>query len=319
MPTKGGGMDTRQTTPLYVATEYKVLTPLSEWMSNFLRARQAENASSHTLNYYRQNLKTFAEWCDMQMIRTVEGITADALRMFLLFLKEEGHNGGGIHGHWRAVRAFLNWFEQETEPEEWKNPVKKIKPPKLATEALDSVSLEHVEKLYQAASGRMASRDKAAVLVLADSGMRAAEFLALNTDDVDSFIGEIRVRAGKGKKFRTVFIGKRSRRALRVWMRTRGTRPGALWTTDDESRLTYGGLRQVLERLAKRAGIEAPSIHGFRRTFAIEFLRNGGDLLSLSRLLGHSGLSLLARYAKQNTDDLAAKHSEYSPMDRGAK
>ena len=308
-------MDTKQTTPLHTTTEYRVLTPLTEWMSTFIRARQAEGLSTHTLAYYRQDLKNFSEWCDSQFVRQVEEITADHLRMFLLRLKETGHNPGGVHGHFRAVRAFLNWYEIECEPEDWRNPVKRIKPPKVSDEPLEAVPLADVEKLYRATSGRFAARDRAIILTLTDSGLRAAELLGLNVEDIDSFTGEIRVRCGKGRKSRTTFCGKRARRCLRSWLKARGAQPGALFVTDEESRLSYGGLRQVIERLASRAGIERPSIHAFRRTFAISFLRNGGDLLTLSRLLGHSGLSLLARYAKQNTDDLARSHGEHSPID----
>jgi site-specific recombinase XerD len=311
-------VDIKQSTPLLVATEYKVITPLAEWATTFLRAKQAEQVSRNTIHFYQANLKVFLAFCDSQYIKRMEDVTADTLRAFLLWLKEEGHNPGGIHGHYRTVRTFLRWYEVEVEPEGWRNPCEKVKAPRLADEPLPAVSLEDVEKLYKATSGNMASRDRAAVLVLADSGLRAAEFLGLNVDDVDSFTGEIRVKHGKGSKSRTVFIGKRTRRAVRAWIKQRRTGL-ALFTSDESTRLTYGGLRQIIRRLSVKAGIPQPPIHSFRRCFAINFLRAGGDLLSLQRLLGHSGLSLLGKYAKQNTEDLQRAHGEHSPMDGGAR
>jgi integrase/recombinase XerD len=307
-------MDTRQSLPLLIRTEFKVITPLAEWANTFLRAKQAEQVSKNTIHFYGANLKVFLAWCDSQYVKQVEEITADHLRMFLLWLKEEGHNGGGVHGFYRTLRTFLRWYAVEVEPEGWRNPCEKVKAPRLADESLPAISLEDVEKLYRAASGNMASRDKAVVLVLADSGLRAAEFLALNIDSVDGFTGEIRVKHGKGNKSRTVFIGKRTRRALRSWLKQ--NTGAALFTSDEGSRLTYSGLRQIIRRLSVKADIPYPPIHSFRRCFAINFLRSGGDLLSLQRLLGHSGLSLLGKYARQNTDDLAAAHSQHSPIDR---
>ena len=257
-------------------------------------------------------------WCNSQFVRTVEELTADHLRMFLLWLKEEGHNPGGINGFYRTLRTFFRWYAVEVESEGWWNPCEKVKAPRLADKSLPAISLEDVEKLYKGASGNMASRDRAVVLTLADSGLRAAEFLALNTDDVDGFTGEIRVKHGKGKKSRTVFIGKRTRRALRLWLKQHDT-GAALFTSDEGSRLTYSGLRQIIRRLSVKAGVPYPPVHSFRRCFAINFLRAGGDLLSLQRLLGHSGLTLLGRYAKQNTDDLAIAHGAHSPIDRLAE
>jgi integrase/recombinase XerD len=308
-------MELKQTLPLITLSEIKVITPLAEWMSTFLRAKQSEQVSRNTIRCYSENLKTFLLWCDKQYLKTIEDITADCLRLFLIHLKDTGHNPGGIHGHFRVIRTFLRWYETETEPEGWHNPCRKVKPPHLSTEALDAVSLEDVERLYKAATGSNAIRDKAIILTLADTGLRAAELLALDTSDTDVFTGQVLVRHGKGNKSRTVFLGKRTRRAVHLWQKQRKNNSPAMFTSDEGDRMKYSTLRQILRRLSVKAGIPTPSPHSFRRCFAINFLRNGGDLLSLQRLLGHSGLSLLARYAKQNTADLAASHAAHSPLD----
>jgi len=91
---------------------------------------------------------------------------------------------------------------------------------------------------------------------------------------------------------------------------------GALWQTGQRTRLTYSGLRQIMRKRAKRAGIAAPSLHSFRRAFAINSLRNGIDIISLQRILGHSDLSVIQRYLAQTTDDLAKAHSATSPVDK---
>jgi integrase/recombinase XerD len=276
--------------------------------------------SLHTLAYYRADLRNFLKWCDSQTIKQVEELTADHLRSWLLHLRET-HNPGGTAGHWRAARSFINWYEQEVEPDNWKNPTKKVKAPRLVDEPLPAVSIEDVEALYRAASGKMAARDKAIVLMLADSGLRAAEILGLSMEDVDGLTGEIKVKHAKGSRFRVVFIGRRSRMALRAWTKTRGDVGSALWITSNEGTcLSYGGLRQVISRLSVKAGLpKPPPIHSFRRCYCLAMLRSGCDLLSLSRLMGHSSLLLLSRYAKQNTQDLAVAHAAHSPIDRGGR
>jgi integrase len=77
--------------------------------------------------------------------------------------------------------------------------------------------------------------------------------------------------------------------------------------------LIYSGLRKIILRRAELAGIDPPDLHGFRRAFTLAQLQAGVDVLSISRMLGHTTTVLVARYAKQTTADLAAKYK--SPVD----
>jgi integrase/recombinase XerD len=282
-----------------------------------LKAKTAEGLAKGSISWYAEDLKNFLGWCDGQGIQRVEDLTPDHLRSWLLHLKEEGRNPGGIHGHWRAARSYINWWGQECDPDNWKNPTKRVKPPKVPDVSMPVISLEEVEKLYKAA---ITARDRAIVLLLCDSGVRAAELLALNIEDIDQYSGEIRVRQGKGGRGRSTFCGRRTRIALRAWVKQRDSLSEALFiSSEGGGRLAYSGLRQLLHRLSVRAGIPYFAPHCYRRAFAISAIRNGADLLSVSRMLGHRGLSLLGRYAAQSSADLAIVHGACSPIDRGGR
>jgi site-specific recombinase XerC len=100
--------------------------------------------------------------------------------------------------------------------------------------------------------------------------------------------GAVMIRYGKGGKTRMVFIGRTTRRAMRAYLRLRHDSSPALFVSKDEERLTYDGLRQLLERRAKRARLSnKPKLHGFRRAFALNMLRSGVDIFVLQRLMGH--------------------------------
>ena len=72
----------------------------------------------------------------------------------------------------------------------------------------------------------------------------------------------------------------------------------------------------MLKRRAERAEVQAPSAHAFRRLFALASLKNGMDLLTLQKLLGHSDLSVIQQYVKQSQGDLQEQHAKHSPVDR---
>jgi integrase/recombinase XerD len=304
-----GAQDVTQWTTTTLHVDDYLLT----WIEAFLVDRKSRNAAAGTLYFYSEKLEVFARYCDTQAITRIIQLTPDTLRRFILHL-QESHNGGGVHAFYRALRAFLLWWEEEVEPEGWKNPIRKVKAPKVEQEAIEPVAIDTVQKLIDTCKGNAGTglRDKALLLFLLDSGARAAEALALNVDDVDLITGAALIRQGKGRKPRTVFLEQKARRALRAYLRTRGT--GALWQTDDGGRLTYWGLNSIITRRAAAAGVDKPELHDFRRAFAINFLRNGGDIFALQELMGHTSLAVLKRYLKLTQDDLRAAHIKASPV-----
>lgn len=116
------------------------------------------------------------------------------------------------------------------------------------------------------------------------------------------------------------YIGQRVKLELRRYLKRRpDLKPGApLFATDEGGRFSYNGLRSLMLRRGKDAGV-AVSLHDFRRFFAITMLRNGTDIITLSRLMGHSGLEVLKRYLNQMPDDLGVAHKKASPVDNTYK
>ena len=289
--------------------------PIGVWAERFITDRRAANVTSGTIRYYSQKLRVFLQFCDGQAVDTVEQLTPDILRAFMQWLEETNHNPGGRHSFYRTVRVFLRWVWDEldaTSP----NPIKKVKAPKVGIEPIEPVSPDTVKAMLNTcnASTFTGARDKALLLFLLDTGARMSETLAVDWQEVDAG-GGVLIRQGKGRKPRTVYIGKTTRRALRAYLRYRGVEPGALWVTKSGERMTKDGLRSILRRRADYAGVEAPSPPDFRRAFALEMLRAGVDVLSLQRLMGHSSLAVLQRYVKQTDLDGQRAHAKGSPVE----
>jgi len=294
---------------------------LLTWMDAFLVDRKSGGLAGGTLRFYHIKLKLFSDFCDAQAITQIGQITPTLIRQYLLYLEGSGHNAGGRHAAFRTLRTFLYWYEDETEPEGWTNPVRKVKAPKVPTEPLEPVPFENVTQMVKACErGKFAGdRDAAILLCLLDTGARASEFLDINLDDINQARGDILIRRGKGRKPRTVYIGKQSRRALRRYLKHRNDCNPALWITPPRfgsERLGYDSLRAILSRRAADAHIDKPSSHDFRRAFALSMLRNGTDIFTLAKLMGHEGITVLQRYLKQTNQDTEQAHRRAGPVDK---
>ena len=311
----------------YLLNQWTIAKVLEEdefekWVEVFLIDKKVQNLSPGTLHFYKSKLKLFLAYCQKISLHRISQLTPENIRDYLLHLKQLGHNPGGIHAAYRTLKTFLIWWEQEFDLEGWKNPIRKVKTPKTTVDPIKPVSLDVIDQLLATCSGDglMDLRDKAMIYFLLDTGVRASEACGVNVDDMDLMSGSVLIRCGKGGKSRTVFIGKKTRRALRAYLKTLASKvifqiEPALWVTNNNVRLSYWGLNQIIRRRAQTAQIKKPSLHDFRRAFALNFLRNGGDIFSLQHLMGHTDLQVLRRYLAQTTEDLQIAHQKYSPVE----
>jgi len=288
---------------------------LDEALEGFITDRKSRGLSPRTIDFFIEKLSRFRKHIQEKgILKVVEISTAD-IRMYLLGLSETCNNGG-VHAHYRALRSFFNWWENESE--EYHNPIKKVSPPKVVNNPKDGIAIDDVMKLVAVCKTGLAERDKAILLSLVDTGCRASEFLSINIGDIDLVNGEIRILHGKGDKYRTVYLGRNSRRVVRRYLKTRSElfNHSPLWITNDGCRLAISGLREIIRRRASDANIDSPGIHDFRRCFAIEFLRNDGDIFTLQKILGHSSLEMVKRYLAIAKADCESAHRKASPVDR---
>lgn len=292
--------------------------PLARDMATFLVSRQAKNLSPRTCRFYRDELAAFRDYLQLQRVASVEAISPDNIRHWLIELSER-RNGGGMHASYRSIRAFLNWAWREYDLES-ANPVTKVDAPKVSSELLDPLGMSDLRAMLATCDTKSYTdrRDRALLMALLDTGARASEFLSLNIGDVDLGDGSVMIRHGKGGKGRYVFLSDKTRLMLLRHLRERPpySEISPLWATEEGARLSMGGLRGILRRRAERARVSVPGPHAFRRAFALLSLRQGIDAISLQRLMGHSDPSVLQRYLKQDKTDLHIAHRRAGLLDR---
>jgi len=296
---------------------------LSIAIDSFLTSCKAKNLSKNTIKFYRDYLTSFSKYAEAQSVMNLQDIDPNFIRDYFLMLSDS-HNPGGVHAAFRSIRAFMNWIEkEEMMTSDWKNPIKKVDAPKVPEKIMQPVPLEDVQSLVDTCKGSSFydKRDKAIILLLLDTGSRAQEVCDLNLEDVDLSSGSVLIRQGKGRKPRYVYIDKTCSKALRGYLKTRANHANpALFVSKTMERLTYDGLRQIIQRRSKLAGLKTePTLHNFRRQFALSMLNNQVDIFALQKLMGHQDIGILRRYLAQTTDDIRAAHSKGSPVERSLR
>jgi len=151
------------------------------------------------------------------------------------------------------------------------------------------------------------------VAFLADTGCRIDEALSLHWKDVD-FDNLLVLLHGKGSKDRLVPISLELRKRLFLFQRKTEAREGLVFGTQGGTKQGRRNVLRDFKVLCRSLGFEPPerSIHAMRHTFAVNYLRKGGSVFHLQKMLGHSSLEMTRRYANLMTEDLQAVHQRLS-------
>ena len=149
------------------------------------------------------------------------------------------------------------------------------------------------------------ARDAALIAILAGTGLRRSEAVALDLADFDPDITSLQVRQGKGRKSRTVYLPDGAAAVLMAWLVLRGSEPGALLCPVRRGghtivrRMTDQAVMLIIQKRADQARIAALSPHDFRRTFITDLLNSGADILTVQNLAGHASPSTTSKYDRR--------------------
>ncbi len=148
-----------------------------------------------------------------------------------------------------------------------------------------------------------------------DTGCRVDELLSLQRDNIDLDNLLITV-TGKGSKERVIPISLEARKALYKFIKKHQF--DFVFPTRQGSKVSYRNVLDQLKDVGKELGITGVRLswHTLRHTFATAYLRDGGNLIYLSRILGHSDVSTTQIYIQNMTEDLSLMHRKVSLLNR---
>lgn len=269
--------------------------------------------SSNTMRAYKTALRQFLEFALLNEAEYADQLTTLVIRSFAAHCMNQ-LSAAGAHARLRVVKSFLRWATEEGYFPV--NPMERVKMPRLKQKVLDAVSAQDMKRLLLAASQSATPLKYQALLaVLFDTGVRVSELNNLELRDILP-TQCLMVREGKGGKDRVVPISRPTLKLVNRYLRDE--RPDSplpfLFLVNEESGYSNVSVYKLLERLCRRAGVKRDGPHAFRRGFAVNYLRNGGDQFTLMRVLGHTNTTMTNRYAVLNTNDVQDVHRRASPM-----
>lgn len=265
-----------------------------------------------TLDLYRWTLQPFAAWLAGEYgIGSIEQIEARHVQSYLLHKEDGGASGNYLNTIGRNLRAFFNYCVDDELLD--RSPMRKIKLPRRPKKILKAIPAGDIAKLLTKAR---CERDRAMLLFLLDTGVRASECCSVKLGHVDLRAGSADIVAGKGEKDRTVYFGAKTAKALIKYVGGRSNTNEPLFRSERTGEpLTRSGVFQVLRRLGRAAGVKDCSPHAFRRTFAINCLRNGMNIYVVAQLMGHSDIAILRPYLEIVDNDLRASTARHGVVD----
>ena len=315
---------------------------IEEYMYN-CRSRQLR---PKTMQSYEQTLRLFERWCmDQEGIDDPGQVIERTIRQYICDLQDRGKytfyameermktncpdrrrdfrqqiSNTTINNYIRNLRAFFTWFSDEEGATNPMDKIKQLKSDRVGQDFLEDNEIDKLLKFFDR-SYYPEHRDFTIIVLLLDTGMRIGECLMITMDQLNMKERVITLPGEntKGRRTRSVFFSQKTARTLLRWMqfRDRYTESEYLFPVKGGTTMEIRTFEKNFRKYLLRADITKDiTPHALRNNFAKRCLMAGMDLYTLSRILGHSSVTVTEKAYLDLTDrDLRHRYQQYSPIE----
>ncbi len=315
-------------------------------VDDFINYCDYKNLSTKTIGSYEQTLRLFIRYLQEECkITRTEQVKEQTIKDYLTNIKERGKytvvandsskrfnnpqnrqdfgkkvSMATVNNYTRNLRVYFNYMYDSRLIKV--NPMKKIKPTRIPRKAKGYLNDKDFNNLLKSfdLSKFHEYRDYVITQLIFDTGMRIGECLMIR-DETDINFNErtifLPADNTKGKKDRYVFFSMQMATELRRWLqyRDRYKESEFLFCTIKGSQLLERSFESNFTNYGERIGNKDISPHLIRNNFAKRFLMNGGDIYTLSKILGHSSVKVTEEcYLDLQTEDLRIQYQKHSPL-----
>ena len=284
---------------------------LNELLFAFIEHMKMKNYSPATQDSYIRSIRSFLDYLRDQGATDVKRVTRDMLTAWQASLSGGAYKTATICVKVRAVKRFFAFLEETNHI--LVNPAERLREPKKETR-LPRVVLTDKEARKILDQPNLSTltgiRDRTVLEVFYSTGIRLGELVSLTIFDADLQGGYLRVNKGKGAKDRVVPMGRHAIRFLKEYIThvrplhtRRNKQARTLFVNRTGKPLSNQVVEIMVRAYTKQAGItKKVTPHVFRHSFATSLVRNGADITAVSKMLGHSGLSVTQIYTRVGGD-----------------
>lgn len=293
----------------------KLLNWMKETLEEFV-SQLSLSKSSTTVEAYKYDVSKFLDFLCELKIKRLSAVKPMHIVNYLGKCKREGKSDASINRYYMAIRAYCRHLRRHKYIDG--DLTIDLTPPKMTLKAPHIPTVEEMERLIYCPkdSTESGSRDKAMLMLLYSSGLRASELCDIKLEDFKSD-GAITVKCGKRGKTRTIPITQEATEAINLYIeRYRGKERGYLFVTKMGKQIRRQLLCALVTYYADKAGLEEVTPHTLRHACATHLLDEGADLRLIQEVLGHTSIASTQRYTHLSSNKMKEMFKAFHPRNK---
>jgi len=289
---------------------------VEEVLEKFINYSRSKNLSEATIKYYRRSVMCFIDFLQEKNVNQIRDIGPNLIQDYRILLQEKLNSDVSVNTYLRAVRAYLYYAMRMNYLEEFK-----IQMIKAEVKIKETYTIRELEILLEKPDTKECSfpqyRNWVLINWLISTGNRARTIRNVKIEDLDFKSGYIILRKSKNRKQRIIPMSKVLVNILQEYLQFRdGQENDYLFCTIYGDQLTRAGLARAIQNYNRKRGVDKTSTHLFRHTFAKLWIKNGGDIFRLQKILGHKSMEMVREYVNMFGEDLKDNFERYNPINQ---